>query len=94
MITYILGDSEAHGGLTADIVITEEDDESDIEDDEEEEDSDELSKMLDQASLNASANVKIKQEPIDPLANLANIRDKLTLRQIINNDMTYRNVTF
>ena len=39
--------------------------------------------MLDQASLNASANVKIKQEPIDPLANLANIRDKLTLRQII-----------
>ena len=67
----ILGDSEAHGGLTADIVITEEDDDDVRSDIETDEDSDELSKMLDQASLNASANVKIKQEPIDPLTNMS-----------------------
>ena len=63
----ILGDSEEQGGLGAEIVITEEDEEDEDEDiDESDEDSDELSKMLDKA------NAKIKQEQQqmkqDPLA--------------------------
>merc|ERR1719483_1971289 len=67
----ILGDTEEQGGLGAEIVITEEDEEDieeDIDDiDESDEDSDELSKMLDKA------NAKIKQEQMqqqqqDPLS--------------------------
>ena len=63
----ILGDTEAEGGLGAEVVITEEDDEDDLEeeditDDPEAEDSDELSNMLDKC------NESIKKEALDPLA--------------------------
>ena len=73
----ILGDSEAHGGITGDIVITEgteEEDEDDISDIEEaSEDSDELSKVLD----NINAKQRVKQEAIDPLSQgMATIRIK------------------
>ena len=73
----ILGDSEAHGGITGDIVITEgteEEDEDDICDIEEaSEDSDELSKVLD----NINAKQRVKQEAIDPLSQgMATIRIK------------------
>ena len=62
----ILGETEAEGGLGAEVVITEEDDEDDDEEsvtDLEAEDSDELSNMLDKC------NESIKKEELDkPLA--------------------------
>ena len=64
----ILGDTEAEGGLGAEVVITEEDDEEEEEiSDMDDEDSDELSNMLDKCNI-ANMKKEVKQEPLDPLA--------------------------